>query len=557
MPRKTSASTLFKRAEKLAKERFGFSSLSPGQRDALCALFNGHDTLAILPTGGGKSAIYQLVGLVRKGLTIIVSPLVALQRDQVDHLRALDATAHLLNSSLSPGERDAVWAELERAKTAFLLLAPEQFSNHETLERLRKLEPSLFVVDEAHCISGWGHDFRPDFGRLGAVIEALRRPQVLALTATAAPPVRSDILRRLRTENAEVVVAGFDRANLHLSVRPFSRCEGKREALLEAVTGGPRPAIVYCATRRETEEIVQALAERNQCGLAYHAGLSAKERDERQSAFMNGECEVFVATVAFGMGVDKPDVRRVYHLDVSESLDSYFQEAGRAGRDGESAEAILFFCEGDLGLRRFQMGSGEAGIRTATHLAAALDDMQAKHIEEVEEQLDVSRSTLRRSLSQLEEAGALSMDAHGEIQMREHLNLRVLKRELSRVDEKAHDWDKSRLEMMSQYAQTHECRSQFVLGYFGEELAHPCGHCDNCDNRENRFLPLPEEAATIALASSPWPVGGQVRHAQWGQGEIMRKDEDTLTVVFDSVGYKTLSRQLVIENDLLEMLSSE
>lgn len=560
MPRKPSAATFFKRAEKLASQKFGFDQLSQGQRDALCALIGGHDTLAILPTGGGKSAIYQLMGLVRGGLTIIVSPLVALQRDQVDHLRALDAQAYLLNSSLSPNEKDDVWHSLESAKTAFLLLAPEQFSNQETLERLQKLEPNLFVVDEAHCISSWGHDFRPDFARLGAVIEALGRPQVLALTATAAPPVRSDILRRLRIESAEVVVAGFDRPNLRLEVRHFEQCEAKTGALLKAVVEGQQPAIVYCATRNETEKIADELNKRGQNALAYHAGFSKKERDERQSAFMNDEASIFVATVAFGMGVDKPNVRRVYHLDVSESLDSYFQEAGRGGRDGEPAEAILFFCEGDLGLRRFQMGSGDASIKTATHLAAALDDMDATRLEDVEEQLDLNRPTLRRSLSQLEEAGALSMNAQGEIQMREHLDLRTLKRELHRVDEQAHDWDKSRLEMMRQYAQTHDCRRQLLLSYFGEEMPHPCGHCDNCQNNESALAAKATPAKPKKAAkkpTGPFSVGAHVHHKTWGDGEIMREDADSLTVVFDSVGYKTLLRELVIQNNLLAPLAAK
>ncbi len=547
MPRTASPSTLLKRAETFARQKFGFAELSQGQRDALCAVFQGHDTLAILPTGGGKSAIYALAGLVRGGLTLVVSPLLALQKDQVEHLRAFDIEAHLLNSSLSSTERDEVWRAVESAKTAFLLLAPEQFSNAQTLQKLKELKPSLFVVDEAHCVSSWGHDFRPDFARLGLNIEALGHPPVLALTATAAPPVRSDIEERLGLRNARTVVAGFDRPNLRLEVRKFPTCGAKREALLQAAIEGPT-AIIYCATRRETEEVAEELNGRGHSALVYHAGLSKSERNERQSAFMNGEANLFVATVAFGMGVDKADVRRVLHLDVPDSLDSYFQEAGRAGRDGDGAEAILFFCEDDLALRRFQIGSGDGAVSTATHLAAVLDDMKATTVEEVERELDLSRSALNRALLQLEEAGGLTLGSNGEIALREHLDLRVLRRELKGGASHLRDWNKSRLEMMRQYAGANGCRRQFLLSYFGETLPAPCGNCDNCQNLNE----TPETASPTAQA--PFCAGMRVKHASWGEGEVMHADDNSLTVVFDGAGYKTLAPGLVIEKGLLEVV---
>lgn len=549
VPRKPSPEILLKRAERLAHKQFEFDSLSPGQRAALQALLDGNDTLAILPTGGGKSAIYQLAGLVLGGLTLIVSPLVALQRDQVEHLLDLSIEAHLLNSSLSASEREAVWKAVEEAPTTFLLLAPEQFCNRETLERLKTIGVSLFVVDEAHCVSSWGHDFRPDYARLGAVHEELGCPPVLALTATAAPPVREEILGRLNIQGAQVVVAGFDRPNLRLEVRDFPDCERKTAALLDAVLDGPKPAIVYAATRAATEELAHKLSERGASVLAYHAGLGARERDERQSAFMKGEVELFVATVAFGMGVDKPDVRRVYHHDVSDSLDSYYQEAGRAGRDGEGAEAILFFCEGDMGLRRFHIGSGDAGVQTATHLAAALEDMNATHLEQVERELDLSPSALKRSLGWLEDAGALKMSATGELELRSHLDLRKLKRELQHKAQQVHEWDESRLEMLQRYATTNHCRRQFLLGYFGETLDGPCGNCDNCTRIANSIHEAPVSAALDGVG-----VGVRVQHKTWGEGEVVREESDALTVVFASVGYKTLARDLALQSGLLQLL---
>ncbi len=341
----------------LARDTLGFDSLRPGQKDALQAVMNGRDTLAILPTGGGKSAIYQLAGMQLTGPTLIVSPLLALQRDQLDSMDALGlGPAAVLNSTLTAEEREATLQKFERGEFRFLLLAPEQFSRSEIVPRLLAAQPSLFVVDEAHCISQWGPDFRPDYLNLGRVIQALGRPIVLALTATAAPPIREEIIERLGMTRPKLVVAGFDRPNLRLSVRRFESTDSKTTALLTAVMEGPKPAIVYTSTRNGTEEIATALTQGGASAVAYHAGLAKADREGRQQAFMSGATDIMVATVAFGLGIDKADVRCVWHHTVSDSLDSYYQEAGRAGRDGLDAEAVLFYCQADLALRRFQSG---------------------------------------------------------------------------------------------------------------------------------------------------------------------------------------------------------
>jgi ATP-dependent DNA helicase RecQ len=535
------------RIDRTARDVLGFEALRPGQREAIESVLAGRDTLAVLSTGSGKSAIYQIAGLLTKGATVVVSPLIALQRDQVDALRERALGAAQLNSSVPAGEREETLAELEEDALEFLFLAPEQLANAEVLDELATAGPSLIVVDEAHAISEWGHDFRPDYLRLGAAIETLGHPPVLALTATAAPPVRDEIVERLGLRDAEIVVRGFDRPNLDLAVERFHDARHKDEALLEAVAEADKPGIVYAATRKRTEELAAALAERGVDAIAYHAGLKASERETAQERFMDSEVDVIVATTAFGMGVDKADVRFVFHAEVPESVDSYYQEVGRAGRDGEPASAVLFFRPEDLGLRRFFAGSGHIGADELTEVAEVVGgsrdpvdpaDLQAR--------TELSQSKLATAVSRLEDAGAVEVLPTGHVAARPDAPpLDEAVREALDEEEDRREFERSRLEMIRAFAETDGCRREFVLTYFGEPFdGVPCGHCDNC--RAGKTQPVDD-------AAEPFALGARVAHPEWGEGVVQRYDHDRAVVVlFDEIGYKTLALEVVRERGLLE-----
>jgi ATP-dependent DNA helicase RecQ len=523
-----------KAARRVARETFGFRGLRGGQDVALRAILDGRDTLAVMPTGFGKSAIYQIAGALVPGPTLVVSPLIALQRDQVDALHELGFAAAQLNSSVPEAERQEALDALADGALEFLFLAPEQLGNDESLGAVMTTEPSLFVVDEAHCISEWGHDFRPEYLRLGAVADALGRPRILALTATAAPPVRDEIAERLGLRDPEVVVRGFDRPNIWLGVERFADERPKREALLDRVAGAEKPGIVYAATRRRTEELAEALRARGLDARPYHAGLGKREREAAQVAFMDDEVDVIVSTIAFGMGVDKANVRFVFHYDISDSVDSLYQELGRAGRDGKPAQAVLLYRPEDVGLRRFFAGSANLDEDELEEAAGAV--AQASSPVDAAD-LDASDTALRR----LADVGAVEIRPDGEVAAGPALgDPGKAAADAVRAHDRRGQWERSRVEMIRGYAELRDCRREYLLNYFGEAYEAPCGNCDNCE------AGLVEEGA-----DKPFELGTRVEHASWGEGLVQRYEADKVVVLFDEVGYKTLAVALVRERSLL------
>jgi ATP-dependent DNA helicase RecQ len=535
--------------QRVAKDRLGYESLRPGQAEALRSILEGRDALAVMPTGSGKSAIYQIAGALLSGPTVVISPLIALQLDQVESLAAARVgEAAQVNSTVGARSRNEAFDRWEKGEVEFLFLAPEQFHNEETLERLKASQPSLFVVDEAHCISEWGHDFRPDYLRLGSIIEELGHPVVLALTATAAPPVREEIVARLGMRQPQVFARGFDRPNLRLGVASFAEESLKRQTLLEEAVEAPKPGIIYAATHQHAEETAQALNDRGVNARAYHAGMPESARTDAQEAFMGDELEVIVATKAFGMGIDKPNVRFVFHLDVSDSLDTYYQEIGRAGRDGEPALATLFYCPQDLNLHKFFAGGGRVSEAEAERVAEAVIQHESVRPEELAAETGLSQRKVSQTLQRLEDAGAVEEMPNGAVAPGESPDVEAAAEEAVKAQERYRSFVRSRLEMMKSYSEQRACRREYLLNYFGEAYDPPCDACDNC-LAGHAFPSQPEEP--------PFPLNSFVMHELWGEGQIMRYEGDKIIVLFGEVGYKTLGLALVIERGLLQPLIRE
>ncbi|MCP4870040.1 MAG: ATP-dependent DNA helicase RecQ [Proteobacteria bacterium] len=341
------------RLKELLRDTFGHSEFRPGQEPVIRHVADGRDSLVVMPTGAGKSLCFQLPALYRGGVAVVVSPLIALMKDQVDAMTNLGIATTFINSSIPPNEREERLQAVVNGEVQLLYVAPERFRGGGFARKLGAANVTLFVVDEAHCLSQWGHDFRPDYLRLGQVREDLGKPPTVACTATATQQVRDDILTTLGLEEPGIFVTGFDRPNLKLGVLLARSRAHKEELVLDELARVQRPALVYCATRRNVEKICQVLRGRGETVAGYHAGLEAGERTRIQDSFMSGRVPVVVATNAFGMGIDKENIRGVVHFDLPRTVEAYYQEIGRAGRDQRPSEISLIYKIGDRGLQEF------------------------------------------------------------------------------------------------------------------------------------------------------------------------------------------------------------
>jgi ATP-dependent DNA helicase RecQ len=466
-----------------ARKLLKFPSLRPGQEEAIRSLLEGRDTLLVQPTGSGKSAVYQIAGALREGSTVVVSPLIALQKDQADAIEAsrLDECA-VINCTLSASEMREAMQRIQDSKVEYIFLAPEQLGKEETIERLRSASVSLIAIDEAHCISQWGHDFRPDYLGLAHVIEALNHPPTLAMTATASKEVREEIIERLGLRNPRVLVHGFDRPNISLRVDTFSSKNEKHEAVLRRVEFADKPGIVYVATHKNAESLAADLQQRGVDAVFYHGGLKAKQREEIQNRFMNGDVGVIVATNAFGMGVDKPDIRFVYHADVSDSLDGYYQEIGRAGRDGEPAEAVLFYRPQDINAQQYKTGGDNVDTQALETVTSALSHhRRPTSRDDLAKETALSGRKLSNIVHKLEEVGAAHQVDSGKIQLVRGRSLSDIAEAAASQQQQQKELRKRRLGSMQAFAECRTCRRQYLLRYFGDDYSGPCGNCDRCE----------------------------------------------------------------------------
>ena len=344
---------------KTLKEFFGYDAFKADQEQIISHLIGGGDAFVLMPTGGGKSLCYQLPALVMDGTAIIISPLIALMKNQVDLLRGFvagsESIAHFLNSSLSRQQIDEVREDLLSGKTKLLYVAPESLTKEENVQLLREVRISFYAVDEAHCISEWGHDFRPEYRRIRALVDQIGRAPIIALTATATPKVQSDILKNLGIPDAEVFKSSFNRPNLYYEIR--DKVDPEKDIIKFIRQNPGKSGIIYCLSRKKVEEMAELLCINGIKALPYHAGLDARLRAENQDKFLMEEVQVIVATIAFGMGIDKPDIRFVIHYDIPKSIESYYQETGRAGRDGQEGLCIAYYSYKDIQkLEKFMQG---------------------------------------------------------------------------------------------------------------------------------------------------------------------------------------------------------
>ena len=529
----------------MLKERFGLQRLRPGQQAVIERVLGGLSTLAVMPTGSGKSLCYQLPALLLPGRTVVVSPLIALMKDQCEALAERGIEAVQLNSAIGSEESKSAEAAIADGSARIVMTTPERLQDPDFIELLAAHPVSLLAVDEAHCISQWGHDFRPAFLEIAAALPRLGRPTVLALTATAHEDVARDICAQLGVPAAGVINASAHRPNLDLRVEPVAQEADKLQHALKLVRGTEGSGIVYCATIKGALAVHEVLHAAGESVGLYHGKLPAAERHAQQEAFMDGRCRVMVATNAFGLGIDKPDIRFVLHYQLPSTLEAYYQEAGRAGRDGEPARCTLLFLRGDKAVQQFFLAgrypTGEDALALLQALREPAPGGEGWTLALLQGRLARPRNKLQVALGLLRRQKVVQVEGDGTLRLaRRQLGPDEIESLMQAYGDKR-DADREGLERMVFYAQTGRCRWRVLLEHLDSEAPFErCNHCDNCRRiaaHEKVVEHLARETAIDApepeTAGSPTLKRGDiVAVKRYGRGVVQEATAMQVTVAF-------------------------
>ena len=547
---------------RLLRQRFDIHQLRPGQREVIDSVLAGHDTLAVMPTGAGKSLCYQLPALLMPGITIVVSPLIALMQDQADKLDDAGVDVAQVNSTLSRSEEQQALEDIDVERSEIVFTTPERLGSAEFLARIAGHVIDLLVIDEAHCVSQWGHDFRPAYLELGAAIAKLGHPPVLALTATATNPVIADIREQLGLAAMRVIDTGMYRPNLRYRVVQVVNDDEKRQALADVLGEHGGASIVYAATVKAVEALHARLDGAGLPAARYHGRMPAGERRRAQDAFMQGRLRLMIATNAFGMGIDKPDIRQVVHYQMPASLLAYYQESGRAGRDGKPADCVLLYDAADRRIQQYLIGRRQPSVPDLSRLCQALQSLarasdEGAGIDPLQQALPSwSANRVRIGLRLLRDAGLAEPLAGSLWRPRDGESApgAALERAITRHEQKTRR-DREALERLTFYAQTGFCRWKVLLESFGERLDRECcGHCDNCRNppqihvdaataprpaRPQATVPLVTAQPAVRLRRTragervaAFVAGDRVRARKYGLGEVVSASATEVAVVF-------------------------
>ena len=522
------------------KEHFGFDGFLDGQEEVVDQILSGQDGLVVMPTGGGKSLCYQLPAMCMDGVTLVVSPLIALMKDQVDALEVKGIAATVINSTQSWQEQRERIDLMKSGHYKLVYIAPERFRAESFMMALKEVKVSLFAVDEAHCLSQWGHDFRPEYMKLGRVLNAMGRPQAIALTATATTVVRKDIMKVLDLRDPFETVSGFSRPNLTLGITSVDKQAAKYARLKEVVQEW-KTGIVYCSTRKRVEEVAEMLHDWGIKSIAYHGGMSDSERDRTQNVFISKKADVAVATNAFGMGIDRSDVRFVAHFELPGSVEAYYQEAGRAGRDGEAAYCELFFNYADTRTQEFFIEGSNPGYANICKVYQFLQNDADKDYE-IRRTLDQISAGAEMKNGMATGSALVTLARGGYIERfdipgqrmkgtrltKPHVLTRDLALDKVALEEKEKR-DRQKLDAMVQMCYSRQCRQQAILEYFGEEDAETCGTCDICNSEYGGQQRAPSgdaeslivRKALSGVARMSKKVGGEWQGI-YGKGRIVQ-----------------------------------